>query len=147
MQCWKRLWQLRLCQHQALLAAQLDAKRWKRVSATKKLVGNEYKTPRNRRRRQDSLLSRDKLLEDGWSVKVWHTLAGFQRLRDGVFMASVKEAKMLMAESVLAPINLNENGTEISVLVQDRNVCMQSRQPFLHQLGDTPVTYQSAAPQ
>ena len=37
--------------------------------------------------------TRDKLLEDGWSVKVEHPMADFQRLRE-----SVKEAKMMMAE-------------------------------------------------
>ena len=45
--------------------------------------------------------------------------------------------------AVLAPINVNEKGTEISVLVQDRNGCMQSRQRFLHQPGDVPVLHQS----
>ena len=136
-QCWTQVLQLRLCQHQVLLAAQLDSKRWKRVSAMK--AG------------QPAL--RDKLLEDGWSVQVEHTLAGLQRLRDGVFMASVKEAKMLMAEmysngslAVLAPITLAEKGAETSVVVRDRNGCMQSRQLFLHQLGDTPVFSRSAVP-
>ena len=97
---------------------------------------------------------RDKLLEDGWGVQVEHFLAGLQRLGDGVFMARVKEAKMLMAEmhsngslAVLAPITLTEKGAEISVVVQDPNGRMQSRQRFLHQLVDTPVFYQSAAPQ
>ena len=53
-----------------------------------------------------------------------HTLAGFHRAKEGVFVASVKEAKVLMAEmhsngslAVLAPVNPNERGTEISVLV------------------------------
>ena len=36
---------------------------------------------------------------------------------------------------MLAPIDVKEKGTEISVLVQDRNGCMQSSQRFLHQLG------------
>ena len=63
-------------------------------------------------------------------------------------MASVKEAKMLMAEmhcngsvAVLAPNDPNEKGTEISVLVQVQSGCTQSRQRFLHQLGDTPVFF------
>ena len=42
---------------------------------------------------------------------------------------------------------LHEKDTEISVPMQDRNGSMQSRQRFLHQLGSTPVIYQSAAPQ
>ena len=57
-----------------------------------------------------------------------HTLAGIHRAKQGVFLASVKEAKVLLAEmhsngslAVLAPINVNEKGTEISVLVQDRS--------------------------
>ena len=69
-------------------------------------------------------------------------------------MASAKEAKELMAQmhssgslAVLAPINVNEKGTEISVLVQDRNDCVQSRLRFLQQLEDVPVQYQSPAPQ
>ena len=64
----------------------------------------------------------------------------------------VKEAKERMAEihsngflAELAPTNVNEKGTGISVLVQDQNGCIQSRQRFLHQLGDIPVQYQSTA--
>ena len=94
---------------------------------------------------------RDKLQQDGWSVKVEHTLS-FHRAKEWVFMASTKEAKVLMAEThsdgslaVLAPIN--ERGAEISVLVQDRNGCVQSWQRFLRQLGAIPVQYQSTAPQ
>ena len=66
---------------------------------------------------------------------------------------SVKEAKMMAVMhsngslAVLAPVNLNEKGTEISVLVQDRNGCMQSGQPYPRPLGDTPVINQSTAPQ
>ena len=33
-QCWTQVFQVRLCQHQVLLAV-LDSKRWKRVSAIK----------------------------------------------------------------------------------------------------------------
>ena len=40
------------------------------------------------------------------------------------------------ALAALVPVNLNEKGTEISVLVHDWNGCMQSRQRFLHQLAD-----------
>ena len=97
---------------------------------------------------------RDTLQQDGWSVRVENTLAGFRHAKEGIFLATVKEAKELMLEmhssgslAVLAPININEKGTEISVLVQDRNGRMQSRQRFLHQLGDVPVQYQSTAPQ
>ena len=98
----------------------------------------------------DQPLPRDKLQQDAWSVRVEHTLAGFHRAKEGVFLASVKEAKVLMAEmhsngslAVLAPINVNEKGTEISVLVQNRNGCTQSRERFLHQLAGVPVQYQS----
>ena len=42
----------------------------------------------------ESNCKNNKLLQDGWRVKVEHTLAGFQRSREGVFTASVKEAKM-----------------------------------------------------
>ena len=97
---------------------------------------------------------RDTLQQDGWSVRVENTLAGFRHAKEGIFLATVKEAKELMLEmhssgslAVLAPININEKGTEISVLVQDWNGRMQSRQRFLHQLGDVPVQYQSTAPQ
>ena len=83
-----------------------------------------------------------------------HTLAGFHRAKEGIFLVSAKEVKELVAEmhsngslAVLAPINVNEKGTEIAVLVQDRNGCTQSRQRFLHHLGDIPVQYQSTAPQ
>ena len=72
-------------------------------------------------------------------MKVGNMLAEFQRTREGVFLASVKEAKMTLAEmhssgalAVLAPVNLNEKGINISVRVQDRNGCMQSQQRFLH---------------
>ena len=61
-----------------------------------------------------------------------HTLAGFHRAKEGIFLASG-------SLSVLAPINVNEKRTEISVLVLDRNGYMQSRQRFLRQLGDIPV--------
>ena len=47
----------------------------------------------------------------------------------------------------VAPTNVNEKGTEISVLVQDQNGCLQSRQRLLHQLGDISVQYQSTPPQ
>ena len=97
---------------------------------------------------------RDKLQQDGWNVRVEHTLAGFHRAKEAVLLASVNEAKVLFAEmhsngslAVLAPINVNEMGTEISVLVQDQNGCMQSRQRFLHRLGDISVQCQSTAPQ
>ena len=81
------------------------------------------------------------------------TLAGFHRAKEVIFLASVaKEAKERMAEihsngflAELAPTNVNEKGTEISVLVQDQNACIQSRQRFLHQLGDIAVQYQSTA--
>ena len=114
---------------------------WKRVRHSK-------------RTKVDQPPPRDTLQQDGWSVRVEHSLAGFHRAKEGIFMASVKEAKELMAEmhsngslAVLVPINVNEKGTEISVLVQEWNGCMQSRQRFLHQLGDIPVQYQSTAPQ
>ena len=75
----------------------------------------------------------DTLQQDGRSVRVEHTLAGFHRAKEGIVLASVKEAKELMAEmhsnaslAVLAPISVNEKGTEISVLEQDWNGCMQS---------------------
>ena len=140
MQCWKQLLQLRLCQHQVLLAAQLGAIRWKRVSTT------GWKRVQHAKKQEGEagqLALCHKLLEDGWSVNVeQHTLACFQRLRDGVFMANVMEAKMMMSEmhsngslTVVAPVNLNEKGAEISVLVQDGNGCMQCRQRFLHQLA------------
>ena len=48
---------------------------------------------------------------------------------------------------MLAPDNLGEKGKEICVLVQDWNGCVQRRQRFLHEPGDTPVLYQSAATQ
>ena len=44
---------------------------------------------------------------------------------------------------MLAPVNVSEKGTEMSVPVQDRNGCMESGQRFLHQLGDTHVLCQS----
>ena len=107
---------------------------WKRVRHSK-------------RTKIDQPPPRDILQQDGWSVRVEHTLAGFYRAKEGIFLASVKDAKELMAEmhsngslAVLAPINVNE------VLVQDLNGCTQSRQRFLHQLGDIPVQYQSTAP-
>ena len=65
---------------------------WKRTQHAKKKEEEEE---------AGQFAPRDKLLEDGWSVKVKHTPAGFQRLRDGVFMANVREAKMLMAENAL----------------------------------------------
>ena len=106
---------------------------WKRVRLSK-------------RTKDDQPPARDTLQQHGWSVRVEHTLAGFHRAKEGIFLASVKEAKELMAEmhsngslAVPAPINVNEKGTEISVLVQDWNTCMQSRQRFLHQHGDIPV--------
>ena len=114
---------------------------WKRVRHSK-------------RTKVDQPPPRDTLQQDGWSVRVEHTVAGFHRAKERIFLASVEEAKDLMTEmhsngslAVLAPINLNEKGTEISLLVQDRNGCMQSCQRFLHQLGDFPVQYQSTAPQ
>ena len=80
---------------------------------------------------------------------------GFPPRQGGIFLASVvKEAKERMAEihsdgflAELAPTNVNEKGTEISVLVQDQNGCLQSRQRLLHQLGDISVQYQSTPPQ
>ena len=78
---------------------------------------------------------------------------GFPPRQGGIFLASVvKEAKERMAEihsdgflTELAPTNVNEKSTEISVLVKDQNGCLQSRQRLLHQLGDIPVQYQSTA--
>ena len=66
-----------------LLAAQLDVKKSKRDSTTKKQVGNEYNMPRQRRRRRVSPAPRDKLLEDGWSVKVEHTPGWLPTLERG----------------------------------------------------------------
>ena len=40
---------------------------------------------------------RDKLLQDGWSVKVETALADVQRSREGVFFSSVRDAKMTLA--------------------------------------------------
>ena len=93
MQCSKQLLQLCLCQHQVLLAAQLDVEKWKRVSTTNKQVGNEHKN----KEEAGQPAPRDKLLEDGWSVKLEHTLA----VREGVFITNMKEAKMLMAGNAL----------------------------------------------
>ena len=55
---------------------------------------------------------------------------------------------MTLAEmhSYGALVELNEKGLEISVREQDPNGCMQSPQRFLHQLGDVPVAYHTAAP-
>ena len=62
-------------------------------------------------------------------------------------------ARMILAEmhsnvalAVLAPVNLNEKGIEISALAEDWHGCAWSRQCFLHQLGDVLVMYGSAAP-
>ena len=95
---------------------------------------------------------RDKLQQDGWSVR--HSGGIPARKRRGLLGKHERESKVLMAEmhsngslAVLAPISVNEKGTQISVLVQDRNGRMQSRRRFLQQLGDVPVQYQSTAPQ
>ena len=76
-------------------------------------------------------------------MRVFHS-RGFPPRQGGIFLASVvKEAKERMAEihsdaflAELATTNVNEKGTEISVLVRDQNGCLQSRQRLLHQLGD-----------
>ena len=113
---------------------------WKRVRHSKPVrVDADQRPPR------------DKLQQDGRSVRVEHTLAGFHRAKEGVFLASMKEAKVLMEEmhsngslAVLAPINVNEKGTEISVLVQDRNGC--ACRAVSASAGDVPVLYQSTSP-
>ena len=87
---------------------------------------------------------RDELLEDGWSVKVDHILAGGKGQRGKMMMSEMHSNGSLV---VFAPVIFHEKGTDISVLVQDWNGCLQSRRRFLHQLGDTPVMCQSTAPQ
>ena len=67
-------------------------------------------------------------------MKVEHTLAGFHRAKEGIFLCERERSEGVDGGDALqwvlgrlAPINVNEKGTEISVLVQDRNGCMQSR--------------------
>ena len=116
MQCWKQLLQLRLGQHQVLLAAQLDV--------------NEHNMPR--RRRQDSVLTATKFLKDGWSVKVEHTLAGFQTLERGCLHGTCERGE--------------DVGGGNALLWVLGSVCSSQSQRD-GQLGNTLLLYQSAAPQ
>ena len=59
------------------------------------------------------------------------TSAGWQREKTNITLSEVHSSGAL---AVHAPVNLNKEGVEISV-VQDQNGCTQSRQRFLHQLG------------
>ena len=76
---------------------------------------------------------RDKLLQDGWILKVEHS--GGIPPRQGQGLLGKREG----GEGV--------DGGDALQRVQDRNGCMQSRQRSLRQLGDIPVQYQSTAPQ
>ena len=76
-------------------------------------------------------------------VRVEHTLAGFHRAKEGIFLASVKEAKELMAEMqwVLGSARANQRQRE-----GHGNLCagtgpewLYAEPTALHQLGDVPV--------
>ena len=101
---------------------------------------------------QSACLSHDKILEDGWSVKVEHTLAGFHSNVRG------RVSSWQKCES-----GEDDDGGNALQRVHDsacssqgcRNrcagagperLCMQSRQRVLHQHRDTSVMCQSTAP-
>ena len=120
---------------------QLSVRRGERDGKTGMLVVSVFSIPRKRRRRRVSLLPATNSSQCGWSVKVENTLAEFQRSREGPLLASVTQAETTLAGmhsngalAVLAPVNLNERVSDISVLEEDRNGCMLSLQRFLHQL-------------
>ena len=60
-----------------------SVRRRERDSTTRMLVGSVFSMPRKTEEEASQPAPRDKLLPDGWSVKVEHTLAGFPTFEGG----------------------------------------------------------------
>ncbi len=97
---------------------------------------------------------KDVLESEGWSVPVRACLADLNATTPGICLVSTAEAKRALGDlrgdepmAILAPMNVNEEGTEMPVFVTDKNGRIQTRVRYLFQLGPEPVTFCSSAPQ
>ena len=96
--------------------------------------------------------TKDKLVPGGWSVAVKSGVSELITSEPGVCLASVSEAKKVVAElkgahplAILSPANINGAGQEIHVLVEDPTGRWQSRRRFLFQVGTGSVTYMNGS--
>ena len=95
----------------------------------------------------------DTLSPDGWSVPI---RAGIQEPRaspNGVCLVTGKSARTVAQEfagegafAVLSPINIDSRGSEMNVLVTDKEGKERVRQRFLIQLGTEDVKFVSVVP-
>ena len=91
---------------------------------------------------------KDKLLQEGWSVPVAETVRDLCVTAAGVCLSSISEARKAMNElkgtqplGILAPANIDGQGQELHVLVEDPSGRCQVRRRFLFQLGSGEVTF------
>ena len=96
---------------------------------------------------------KDKLVSDGWSVPVVDSIANLNISEPSVCLVSsaearkaVKEVKGVQALAILAPVNIDNRGQELHVLMEDASGRVVVRRRFLLQLGDGEVTYMDGKP-
>ena len=97
--------------------------------------------------------SKETLESEGWSVPVRSSISELRLGASGVCLATCAETKQVRKElkadqptAVLSPINVDGEGTEISVFTTDKHGRAQTRVRYMFQLGPTPVVFRSSAP-
>ena len=98
----------------------------------------------------------DQLLPEGWNVGILPCAGELTSESTGVVLCSSKEAQQLVTEvsaqkplAALSPLDIDEKGQQVHVLVKDANGKTQCRKRLLFQLGplDQPVQYMCAVPE
>ena len=103
--------------------------------------------------KKEVLAGRDVLEPEGWSVPVRAGVSALGAEEDGVALASGAETRKAIAElkgnralAVLCSVNVDQQGTEVHVLVKDAQGRQQARTKFLFQFGCQDVTCMCDAP-
>ena len=100
-----------------------------------------------------SVHSKEKLLDNGWSVPIKQSVSELSASEPGVCLATTSEARKAVKDlksdkalAVLSPSNIDGQGSEVHVLVEDPAGRWQTRRRFLIQLGAGKVTYMDGKP-
>ena len=100
-----------------------------------------------------SVHSHENMLDNGWSVPIKQSVSELSASEPGVCLATTSEARKAVKDlksdkalAVLSPSNIDGQGSEVHVLVEDPAGRWQTRRRFLIQLGVGEVTYMDGKP-
>ena len=113
--------------------------------------GGHWATQKSKKQAKEKAEASEALVPDGWNVPPLATEEEVKASATGVFLCSTSVATRLQKEvksTVLCPMQVEELGSEVHVLVSDKQGRTACRRRFLVQLGppEAPVEFLCAAP-